>query len=301
MGLGMEQAGNLDGTSPVQCADCSTHFQTGPGDMTGAEACPECGGNRLFRLQPVPVQSEGTLRNMVDSDSQKDMGGNPLGEGMIVGDGSGTGHEKPIGKRDNYMHGHVAGLDMGGIADGIMREKDRPCPKCGSPMHFRNAGSLTPMHPNGAWECSNQRCWNMIPGDERQQSDPNPVDPWMDNEPGTMTFPQQWTSSVPQRVMSRSLNMEPYHFLWSDEMMKTAGAIPEAAMALSEGAGAAAEGGAAAGAGFGGSAKKLMQGAMMGHSLSGGGNQGQPPPAQAGSSHRLRRSQSTPSARPSCR
>lgn len=44
---------------------------------------------------------------MVDSDSQKDQGGNPLGEGTIMGrDG-----EKPIWKRDNYMHSKVADFD----------------------------------------------------------------------------------------------------------------------------------------------------------------------------------------------
>jgi hypothetical protein len=44
---------------------------------------------------------------MVDSDSQKDQGGNPLGEGTIMG----SDGERPAGKRDNYMHSRVADFD----------------------------------------------------------------------------------------------------------------------------------------------------------------------------------------------
>lgn len=87
----------------IQCGDCGAHFQTSmSGDISGA-ACSECGGSRFFRDQPSPTQSDGTLRDMVDSDSQHDMGGNPLGEGTIVGDDG----ERPMGKRDNYMHSKV--------------------------------------------------------------------------------------------------------------------------------------------------------------------------------------------------
>jgi hypothetical protein len=50
--------------------------------------------------QPSPTQSDGTLRDMVDSDTQVDQGGNPLGEGTIMmADG-----ERNQFKRDNYMH-----------------------------------------------------------------------------------------------------------------------------------------------------------------------------------------------------
>lgn len=66
-----------------QCADCGVHLQTTPrGDVQGA-ACPDCGGKRLFRMQPNPVQSEGTLRNMVDMETGKDAGGNPDGTGIL--------------------------------------------------------------------------------------------------------------------------------------------------------------------------------------------------------------------------
>jgi uncharacterized C2H2 Zn-finger protein len=88
---------------PVQCADCSAHLAIDPsGDIQGT-ACPECGGTRFFMNQPSPTQSDGTLRDMVDSDSQKDQGGNPLGEGTIMGGDA----EQPLGKRDNYMHSNV--------------------------------------------------------------------------------------------------------------------------------------------------------------------------------------------------
>ncbi len=88
----------------VQCAnpECGHHFTISPGEISTGTACPDCGGKRMFRTQPSPVQSEGTLRDMVDSDSQKDQGGNPLGEGTIMGDG-----EKAAQFRDNYTHSSV--------------------------------------------------------------------------------------------------------------------------------------------------------------------------------------------------
>jgi len=66
-----------------QCQDCGHHFQVSPrGEIQGG-ACPDCGGKRMFRMQPNPVQSEGTLRNMVDMETGKDAGGNPDGTGIL--------------------------------------------------------------------------------------------------------------------------------------------------------------------------------------------------------------------------
>src|SRR5881394_525484 len=94
---------NIDRGQMVQCEDCFHHFQLDPrGDVQGA-ACPDCGGTRMLREQPSPVLPDGTLRDMVDSDTQKDQGGNPLGEGTIMGNDG----EKPLGMRDNQMHSHV--------------------------------------------------------------------------------------------------------------------------------------------------------------------------------------------------
>lgn len=68
----------------TQCQDCGHHFQISPrGEIQGG-ACPDCGGKRMFRMQPNPVQSEGTLRNMVDMETGKDAGGNPDGEGILA-------------------------------------------------------------------------------------------------------------------------------------------------------------------------------------------------------------------------
>src|SRR5271166_3619733 len=67
-----------------QCADCGHHFQISPRGEVQGGACPDCGGKRLFRMQPNPVQSEGTLRNMVDMETGKDAGGNPDGEGILA-------------------------------------------------------------------------------------------------------------------------------------------------------------------------------------------------------------------------
>jgi DNA-directed RNA polymerase subunit RPC12/RpoP len=68
----------------MQCADCSHHFQTTPRGDIQISACPDCGGKRMFRMQPNPVQSEGTLRDMVDMETGKDAGGNPDGEGILA-------------------------------------------------------------------------------------------------------------------------------------------------------------------------------------------------------------------------
>lgn len=68
----------------MQCEDCGHHFQISPRGEVQVGACPDCGGKRLFRMQPNPVQSEGTLRNMVDMETGKDAGGNPDGEGILA-------------------------------------------------------------------------------------------------------------------------------------------------------------------------------------------------------------------------
>src|SRR5665213_2898891 len=91
---------------PVQCGDCGAHFQMDPSGNVQGAACSECGGKRFFMDQPSPTHSDGTLRDMVDSDTQIDQGGNPLGEGTIMG----TDAEQPMGKRDNFMHGHTASV-----------------------------------------------------------------------------------------------------------------------------------------------------------------------------------------------
>lgn len=85
----------------------------------------------MLREQPSPTQSDGTLRNMVDSDTGKDQGGNPLGEGTIMG----SDGEQPVWKRDNYMHGHVlaALVDPHHVGE---RDPELGCPSCGSEVMF---------------------------------------------------------------------------------------------------------------------------------------------------------------------
>lgn len=74
----------MSNTGLAQCEDCDHHFQISPRGEVQLGACPDCGGKRLFRMQPNPVQSEGTLRNMVDMETGKDAGGNPDGEGILA-------------------------------------------------------------------------------------------------------------------------------------------------------------------------------------------------------------------------
>lgn len=244
---------------PLECADCSAHFNLDPaGDIAGA-ACSECGGSRFFRGQVPPVHSEGTLRDMVDSDSQKDQGGNPLGEGTIMGNDG----EKPFGQRDNFMHGSVSSekFAAGAQANYVISDANNRvprCPKC-------NSGS-TRVNVQG--------------------------DPSKEDAIDTAFCPScgnafKIASSATERVEPMrppTLNMEPYPTLWSDEHVlgKNSGflapLIPEGITLgeglLAGGAGAAA-GDLAKGALQGGAKKLLGTGAadLMGGVLGTGGQQ----------------------------
>lgn len=103
----------------MQCQDCDHHFQISPrGEIQGG-ACPDCGGKRLFRMQPNPVQSEGTLRNMVDMETGKDAGGNPDGEGILAPPGGHAILTAFIGDELECPTCH-------------MRTSDIQCPRCGT-------------------------------------------------------------------------------------------------------------------------------------------------------------------------
>lgn len=61
----------------------------------------------------------------------------------------------------------------------------RECPQCGAEMHWRDSAGLTSMHPDGAWECSNQRCWHMAaPGEMAPDTYQDP------DAPGDFTLPE---------------------------------------------------------------------------------------------------------------
>lgn len=95
----------MDPHELVECHDCGAHFALTPAMATDGMACSECGGKRLLRSQPSATQSDGALRDMVDPISQRDQGGNPLGEGTIMDGGSAVKAEQPLGKRDNSFPG----------------------------------------------------------------------------------------------------------------------------------------------------------------------------------------------------
>lgn len=66
------------------CEDCGRTMSTTPRGDTQGVACPDCGGQRMFRTQPSPTQSDGAIRNMVNMDTGKDEGGNPDGTGILA-------------------------------------------------------------------------------------------------------------------------------------------------------------------------------------------------------------------------
>src|SRR5208282_2280826 len=102
----------------MQCEDCSHHFQISPRGEVQVGACTDCGGKRMFRMQPNPVQSEGTLRNMVDMETGKDAGGNPDGEGILA---------PPSGRA---------------ILTALLEDRSLVCPHCGSDIQSDLQGNI---------------------------------------------------------------------------------------------------------------------------------------------------------------
>jgi hypothetical protein len=138
---------------------------------------------------------------MVDSDSQKDQGGNPLGEGTIVGQDG----EDPRGKRDNYMHSKVASP----YDEIAQRRQDLPA-------HQQHAINDMLIHegPNAVLRYLNNMGVHFAPADTANTS---------------------W-----EMLQAQSSNREPYAPLWDksyvEASLKEAGflaeAIPAAAGAL---------------------------------------------------------------------
>ena len=90
------------------CQDCGHKFLIDAQHVVEGPSCGACGSRRLERDQPSPTHSDGELRNMVDPISQADQGGNPLAEGTIMG----SDGERPLRKRDNFMHAKTASGDF---------------------------------------------------------------------------------------------------------------------------------------------------------------------------------------------
>ena len=109
----------------LECQDCGRTIQTSPrGELQGV-ACPDCGGQRLFRMQPSPVQSDGTIRNMVDPDTGKDAGGNPSQEGIL---GPSSGHDILAAFGDEVRTCENCGWNA------RVHPGERDCPKCHWPF-----------------------------------------------------------------------------------------------------------------------------------------------------------------------
>ena len=74
-------------------------------------------------------------------------------------------------------------------------DNDRKCPECGGNMYFRPDLAHYNMWKDtgGAWEC--EGCGYLLSGDPIKQETPQHPDPWMDNEPGTLTFPSTWSKA----------------------------------------------------------------------------------------------------------
>jgi DNA-directed RNA polymerase subunit RPC12/RpoP len=211
-----------------RCDDCTHSFYV-PGTnlpLVIQGGCPECGGHaRPEPDQPSGSQSDGTLRDMVDPSTGDDAGGNPLQEGIL---GQTDGGWDPGRKRDESFasvkqgaHGLIPCPNCGGDIqftrswdgqevyqcsgcrrqwpdnDQALKEimpKGIDCPQCGSEMHFRDAAGLTSLHPEGAWECSNRRCWHMMhPGEQVPDTYTDP-----DSGHSDLTLPEDWGKASSQ-------------------------------------------------------------------------------------------------------
>lgn len=157
----------------------------------------------MFRMQPNPVQSEGTLRDMVDMETGKDAGGNPDGEGILAPPG---GHAILTtfiaGTPDAIRHFDSEGTSMMRLEYlptnqiWIVVFGDHPIPidnipGAGTKRSFRS--------PNEAATLLMRVGLQLMPDHSirgSQQESAEHPDPWMDNEPGTMTIPEHWSSAL---------------------------------------------------------------------------------------------------------
>ncbi len=113
---------------------------------------------------------------MVDSDTQKDQGGNPLGEGTIMG-----GHpEQPAWRRDNFMHGKVTDLPtLAALVESDLRLPDgTSIPESGSIPNHTCPSCRVPSSMNGYGECLN--CGYTIPYDGGEWEDMPGADELLD-------------------------------------------------------------------------------------------------------------------------
>lgn len=132
----------------VQCANCAHHFTVAPGEIADSVSCPDCGTPEAFRTQPSPTNSDGSMRDMVDPISQKDQGGNPLGEGSIMYPSA----EQPAWRRDNFMHGAIEALAAGWFGDDPIEQGHLRCPSCGHEvMSDPNYGDILCTHCHNSW------------------------------------------------------------------------------------------------------------------------------------------------------
>ena len=252
-----------------QCEDCGRTLQISPrGELQGV-ACPDCGGQRFFRMQPNPVQSDGAIRNQVNMDTGKDEGGNPDGEGILAPPGGGsqilaaflgttygehpedvgsirtcqhcgwntkglepncpkchwpfeadpssgnpaelrpeiagapltegtimqTDHTDPFDTgahgRDEYTHSHVLAEIVENMPGFKENDPYHNCPECGhdipQPYDTMDWSHLKCPHCKLTYD---PKEWEGVTQGLEQIPALNHPDPWMDNEPGSLTIPK---------------------------------------------------------------------------------------------------------------
>lgn len=147
----------------------------------GLIPCPDCGGD---------IEHKSGHCQMCGGMGQADRtpySGQPTGEPCPLCHGSGSGESWW-----QCAGCHRTWDDTDASAKALL-PKGINCPKCNEDMHWRDGASLGGMWPEGAWECSNQRCWHMLaPG---QMAPSTYTDP--DSGSSGLTLPEHWGAPQP--------------------------------------------------------------------------------------------------------
>ncbi len=134
------------------CESCGAHFAVGNDIVQGS--CPEC-GSQFYRRDPVPTHSDMEMRNM-PAPGEKDMGGNPLQEGILA-DG---GWQNRKVRDESFASVNASMAKAAGYDDWLeqpyqdredlesLDPQDIDCPECGTKMNQHPTNDRIAVCPN---------------------------------------------------------------------------------------------------------------------------------------------------------
>lgn len=209
------------------CQDCGHKFYLQGSDLdniVSGGGCPSCGSQNLYRTQVPPVESEMAERNMVDPASGVDAGGNPLQEGIYADTDGGwqprdrrdesfasvrTANQTPWAQAaDSWMDTFIDQRNNQPVNPAVRKQIHELAGK-----HYMNG--TVKRESIGNWPEAYRQAWINMKGytgaddihaavtsqaptdiDMGDAEDYQHPDPWMDNEPGTLTLPKHWGAKL---------------------------------------------------------------------------------------------------------